>query len=301
MPIGLITHMDTTRPEDVTDFVTNVDYASTPFMSATGEAVATNTLHEWLVDSYDASAHNATIESSDATTVDLSQPTRTTNVVQLFRKVIVVSDTQVAIPHYGEDNPFSYQTKKKMTEMARDFEKAMIAGTRASGSSGVARQMDGAIALITSNKTARASGTCLSETEFNDILAGVYDGGTDETIDLVLTGTYLKRVIDKFSTNVTRNIEATSLKQVLRVDVYQSSFGIHEIRLSREVPSAAGSAGLLALDTSKWKKAYLVNRRPTMVPLAKTGSSTKAMVEAEFTLEALNQKSSAYRSGYHVG
>jgi len=297
MPIGLITHMDTTRPEDVTDFVTNVDFVSTPFLSSTGEATATNTYHEWLTDTYASSAANAAIEGSDATIVDHVQPTRSGNVVQLFRKVISVSDTEVAIPHYGEDNPFAYQTTKSMKEMARDMEKALLAGTRASGSSGVARQMDGAIALITSNKTARASGTSLTETEFNDILAGIYDGGTDESVDLVLVGTYLKRVVDKFATNVTRNIDASELKQVLRTDVYQSSFGIHEIKLSREVPSGS----VLAVDSSKFKKAYLVNRRPTMTPLGKTGSSTKALVEGELTLEARNQKSSGYRSGYFIG
>ena len=34
MAIGLITHMDTTRPEDVTELINNVDFESTPFMSA---------------------------------------------------------------------------------------------------------------------------------------------------------------------------------------------------------------------------------------------------------------------------
>ena len=44
MPIGLITHMDTTRPEDVNPLITNLDYQSTPFTSAIGEATALNTL-----------------------------------------------------------------------------------------------------------------------------------------------------------------------------------------------------------------------------------------------------------------
>ena len=71
-------------------------------------------------------------------------------------------------------------------EVEEAKEKAAIAGTRASGSSGVARRQDGAIALITTNKTARASGTSFTETEFNDIIKGIYDGGTDSTVDLVL-------------------------------------------------------------------------------------------------------------------
>lgn len=289
--------MDTTRPEDVKAEITNLDYTSTPFLSSIGESMANNTFHEWQVDTYDASADNAVIESSDASVVDLTQPTRSTNIVQLFRKTVVVSDTESAIPHYGMGDPFTYQTEKKMVEMNRDMEKAAIAGTRASGSSGVARRMDGAIALITSNKTARASGTSFTETEFNEIIKGIYDGGTDSTVDLVLLPSYLKLVVDRFNTKTTQNLDANSYSQVLRIETYVSAFGTHRIAFSRENPAS----GVLAVDTSKWRRAWLVNRQPKLTPLGKTGSSTKGLLEAEATLEALNQKSSAYRSGYFVG
>ena len=297
MAIGLITHMDTTRPEDVTAEITNLDFKSTPFLSNIGESSASNTLHEWQTDTYESSAANAQIEGSSASVADLVQPTRSTNIVQLFRKVVSVSDTESAIPHYGMGDPFTYQTDKKMTELMRDTELAAIKGTRASGSSGVARQMDGAIALITTNKTARASGTCFSETEFNDIVAGIYNSGTDSTVDLVLLPSYLKLVVDRFNTKTTSNLEAGSFKQVLRVETYVSAFGVHNIEFSREVPTN----GVLAIDSSKWRKAYLVNRKPSMKPLGKVGSDTRGMIESEVTIEALNEGSSAYRSGYFIG
>ena len=297
MAIGLITHQDTTRPEDVIGEITNLDFESTPFLSNIGESSAQNTLHEWQVDTYSAAADNAVAEGSAASIVDLTQPTRSTNVVQLFRKVVSVSDTESAILHYGMGDPFTYQTDKKMTELMRDCEKAAIQGTRASGSSGVARRMDGAIALVTTNKTARASGTSFSETEFNDLIRGIYDNGTDSTVDLVLLPSYLKWVVDQFNTKVTQNINAKEYEQVLRVETYTSSFGTHRIVHSREVPSN----GVLAVDTSKFRKAYLVGRKPQMKPLGKVGSDTRGLIEAEVTLEALNEKSSAYRSGYFVG
>lgn len=297
MAIGLITHMDTTRPEDVNELITNLDYTSTPFLSNIGEASASNTLHEWQVDTYDSAATNVTIEGSDATVVDLVQPTRSNNIVQMFRKVVSVSDTEAAIPHYGMGDPFTYQTDKKMTELMRDMEKDFINNSRASGSSGVARRLDGAINLITTNKTARTSGTSFTEDEFNAMVRGVYDGGTDATIDLVLLPSYLKLVVDRFNTKTTTNQNASEYKQTLRVETYVSAFGVHNIAFSREVPSS----GVLMVDTSKWRKAYLVGRKPQMKALGKTGSSTKGLIEAEATLEALNQKSSAYRSGYFVG
>lgn len=297
MAIGLITYMDTTRPEDVTDLVTNVDFESTPFISSIGEGTASNTLHEWQTDTYASSAVNSAIEGSDATVVDHTQPSRTNNVVQMFRKVVVVSDTEQAIPHYGMNDPLTYQTTKALKELARDMEKAAVAGTKSSGSSGVARYMNGAIALITTNKTARTSGTSLTEDEFNATVAGIFDAGTDATVDLVLTGSYLKRVIDKWNTRTTNNLNAQDFRQVLRVDLYTGSFGTSRIALSREVPAG----GVLYIDSSKWRRDYLVNRRPTATPLAKTGSATKVLIEGEFTIAALAEKSSAYRSGYFVG
>jgi hypothetical protein len=143
MAIGLITDMAAgqTLQEDVVDAIYNVDYKSTPFVSRIGESVASNTLHSWLIDTFAAPAANATIESADAVVVDMVNPVRKSNVVQLFRKVITVSDTERAVPNYGMNDPFEYQTQKKMVEIARDIELAAIAGTKASGSSGVARSM----------------------------------------------------------------------------------------------------------------------------------------------------------------
>lgn len=300
MAIGLATFSpDASMQEDVVDAIYNVDYKSTPFISRIGESVATNTLHQWLVDYYDAAGVDAGVEGADVTVVDLTAPLRRTNVVQMFQKVITVSDTELAIPHYGMNDPFEYQTQKKMVGLARDMELAAVSGTVASGSSGAARYMNGAIALITTNKTVQTSGTCFTEDVFNNLLATVYTSGTDEDVDLVMVGANLKRAIDKFSTNTTKYLDATAFEQALRVDTYMSSFGVHKIVLERNILTGpAAPAAVLGVDTSKWRLAWLVNRRVAIRPLGKTGSATKALMEGEATLEALNEKSSVYASGY---
>jgi hypothetical protein len=297
MAIGLITHMDVTRVEDVTDLITNVDYESTPFYSSVGTATAVNTLHEWLVDTYASAADNAAIEGNDVTFNDLTQPTRVNNVVQLFQKDVRVSNTEQRVSHYGQRDPYTYQLQKKLTEMARDIEKALVQGTRASGASGVARRLAGAIANITTNKTARASGTSLGEHEFNDVMAGIFDNGTDLSVDKVFTGSYLKRAVSGYTGGSTKFTEADGKRVYNTVSIYESDFGVHTIHLSREVPST----GFLAIDSSKWRVAYLTDGRPQHIPLATIGSAKRGMLEAEATLEALNEKSSAYRSGYFVG
>ncbi len=284
--------------EDVTNEVVNVDYASTPFYSSLAESQATNTLHQWLNDTYATSADNAQIEGNDLSFTDLTEPSRGTNIVQLFQKDIRVSNTAQRVAHYGTGDPYAYQKTKKMVEMARDIEKALVAGTRASGSSGVSRRLDGAIALVTTNKTARNSGTSLSETEFNDIMQGIYDSGTDISVDKAFTGAALKRVISGYTAGSTKFTQADGGKLYNSFSVYESDFGVVTVHLEREVPTTAGNKAVLLVDSSKWKVAYLTDGRPQHIPLATIGSAKRGMLEAELTLEALNEKSSAYRVGY---
>lgn len=298
MAIGLISVNDQTMVEDVTDLITNVDYESTPFYSSLAESQATNTLHQWLVDAYASSADNAQAEGYTATYTDITPPTRSTNIVQLFGKDIRVSNTEQRVAHYGMSDPYTYQLKKKMVELARDIEKALVAGTRASGDSGVARRLNGAIALITTNKTARNSGTSLSETEFNDILQGIYDNGTDISVDKAFTGASLKRAISGYTAGSTKFTDAEGKKLYNTVSVYESDFGVVSVHLEREVPTTAGNKGILAVDSSKWRVAYLTDGRPQHIPQGLQGSAKNGIIETELTLEALNQKSSAYRSGY---
>lgn len=299
MAIGIITDMQQgkTMVEDVTNEIVNIDFASTPFYSSLGESQATNTLHQWLTDGYAASADNAQVEGNDMVFTDLTEPTRSANVVQLFQKDIRVSNTAQRVAHYGTGDPYAYHKTKRMVEMARDIEKALVAGTRASGASGVSRRLDGAIALITTNKTARASGTSLSEVEFNDILQGIYDSGTDVSVDKAFTGSTLKRVISGYTAGSTKYMEVGG-KLVNSYSIYESDFGVVTVALEREVPSTAGNRGILLVDSSKWKVAYLTDGRPQHMPLATIGSAKRGMLEAELTLEATNQKSSAYRAGY---
>lgn len=304
MAIGLWTGADqgASLAEDVTDFITNVSYESTPFYSSIADGMADNVLHSWLEDTYEDSEDNAKAEGYDVSHGDITPPSRKNNICQIFGEEVKVTNSQRRSKHYGMNDPYAYNLNKKMVKMAKDIEKALIAGTRASGDSGVARRMDGAIALITTNKTARASGTSLTETEFNDIMQGIFDNGTDISVDKVFTGATLKRAISGYTGGATKNIDAEDGRVWNTVAVYESDFGVHTVHLEREVPSAANAKGILCIDSSKWRSAYLdggeLPGRPTHTPLAVTGSSKKGMLEAEMTLEALSEKTSAYRGGY---
>lgn len=294
MDNGLYTYGDQTIAEDVTDFIINVDYESTPFFSNLGESVAENTLHEWLVDSDAAAGANAQPEGYTTAYTPITPPTRRNNITQILNKDIRVSNTQMAVHHYGPD-PFTYQYTKKSRELSKDINLALIQGTRASGNVSVARQMDGAIALITTNKTTRTSTPTLGEADFNNSLQMIFDNGSDVNVDRVFTGATLKRAISGFTgQNTTKYTDASTGRVYNSVSIYESDFGVHMVHLERAVPAGA----LLGVDSSKWKAAYLSGRRPTLTPMPVAGSAKAAVIETELTLEALAEKSSFYVAGY---
>jgi hypothetical protein len=192
----------------------------------------------------------------------------------------------------------AYQISKASTELARDIEEALVAGTRASGSTGVARRLQGAISQITTLKTARTSGTSLSETNFNNIQANIW-GNTDEAADEVYVGAKLKRVISGYTAGSTKNVNAADKRLINSVDVYESDFGVHKIFAHREIPAVAGSAGLMAINSKLWNLAVL--RPVNSTPLAKIGSSEKVMLEGELTLVGKNEAGNSYESGWNLG
>jgi len=296
--VGMITYNDAARREDLDDFVSNIAPKSTPFYSNLPKTEASNTLHEWLVDTYAASADNAVYEGADAVVADLTQPTRRNNICQIFRKVVNVSDTERAVNVAGMKDVLAYQISKASTELARDIEEALVAGTRASGATGVARRLQGAISQITTLKTARTSGTSLSETNFNNIQANIW-ANTDEAADEVYVGARLKRVISGYTAGSTKNVNAADKRLISSVDVYESDFGVHKIFAHREIPAAAGSAGLMAINSKLWNLAVL--RPVKSTPLAKIGSSEKVMLEGELTLVGKNEAGNSYEAGWNLG
>lgn len=246
-----------------------------------------------MTDSYDAAAHNAAAEGADATAVDLTQPSRANNICQIFSKVIKVSGTELAVNQAGMSDPFAYQMKKQSVAMAKDMENALLAGTIASGGSGVARQMRGAIATITTHKTAQASGTSLTEDIFNLLLADVF-ASSDDTVDTVFVTSRAKQAISRFTAGNTKNVNAEDKKLVRPVAVYESDFGVHKVVLDRHIPTNA----VLGVKSDLWKLAQL--RPVKFEELDKTGDAKKGMLVGEATLEGLGEAGNFYAAGYNA-
>lgn len=275
--------------EDLTDVITNIDPMDTWFTSNSGNTSVTSRYHEWQTDALAAAAANAQIEGDDASAAAVTPTVRAGNYTQIVRKVFQITDTADVVDKAGRDSEISYQTQKNLKELARDIEYALIINSAtASGASGTARQMKGVLGWIATNtSSASATGLDITETIFNDNLQLIWAAGGKPKN--VLVGAYNKRKISAFTTN-TRFTEADEKKLTTAVDIYESDFGVLAIRLHFQLHTTQPGTIIILGDMNLWKKGWL--RKAKSEKLARTGDSTKIMIEGELTLESRQEKGS---------
>ncbi len=289
----------------------------TLFLSMFEKVAASNTTHEWLIDSL-ASFGNpengnadvqAVAEGSDATFDPLTPRKRLCNLTHIIRRTFDVSDTQRDINTAGIRDEYVYQLRKATMELARFIEFALVhsirqAQTQQGNSGGVLpRKMDGfnAYAVATDPTCAttldlnsdelgtvtEVSGTsptsCIDECILNAQLEDMWAKGC--MTDTLWCNSPQKRSLSNLTlnpnSNVRYNIAVNDKTVVNTVDFYQSDFGILRILLHRYQKAA----DIFLAELNKLRVAVL---RPVLaVELAKIGSSTKGMVEWEGTLEVL--------------
>jgi hypothetical protein len=307
MAYGLLTQTgtndtDVAMREDLIDLLTDVSPDENPLSTMLAKTTAAQPLHQWLEDYISRPSSVATaIEGATATYDDLTQPARRTNWTHITTQTFRVSGTEIATEHAGMGSAYDYQAGKAMVNYKNKMEYALVNGTLASGSSGVARQMAGVDSVITSHFTARNSGSSLSETEFNNIVKDVWsDVGASDVFDLVLVPFGLKQKISQFTAGNTKFTYAEDKRLTRPVSVYESDGGVHRIMAHKDVRSAAATPGptILAIKEDKYRIAYL--RNPVREELAKDGDRRNGQIVGEYTLEFLAERTSAKRVGYAV-
>lgn len=272
------------------------------FVSNLGKApAATNTLHEWVT--YNTARPTSitfAIEGSAASYGDLTGPTRTNNVTAIIDEAVRVSGTMKAISTATGEDPYAFQKGEALKRLKAKMEFATINGAKASGSSGVARGMSGFDGMISTNVTARASGTSFTETELNDMMQDVWDQvGSEYIADLILAPMVIKRRIAGFTSNLTRNIDASTKRLTNEVRVYDTQVGQTVMVLAhKDVRKAAGTLTVYALREDTIKHAFLTGREPQWNELAKDGDRDNGEYVTELTVVNYAQLASAKRTGY---
>lgn len=303
MAFGLQTADDGSRRESLLSILKDVSpNTDNYFVTNLGVGPsASNTLHEWVT--YNTARPTSVtfaIEGADASYSDLSQPTRTNNITAIVTEAVKVSGTERAITTATKEDPYAFQKAQALKRLKAKMEWATINGTRASGSSGVARGMTGFDGMISTNLTGRASGTSFSEVELNDILQNSWDAvGSEYVADLVVCPMVIKRRISGFTSNLTRNIDASSKKLSAEIRVYDAQVGNTVMIIPhKDVRAVAGSLTVYAIKEDTFKHAFLKGREPQWEDLAKSGDYDNGQYLTEFTLCAYAQRASAARTGY---
>jgi hypothetical protein len=292
------TYDDVLRREDLLDIIGDVSPDQNYLTTTLKAREARQTLHEWGDYNTARPTDNTakTIEGNDASFSDLTKATRPNNITQLFQETFAVTSTEIAVDKVNPKDAYARELNYAMRRIKNKMEYAVLRGTKASGASGVAREMSGVFHYVKANglATVRASGTSLSETEFNAMEVASWNVTDEYVFDLVLTTGTRKQDISKFTAGNTKNIPATDKRLVNSISVYEGDFGVHEIRAHKDIVTNS----VLGVRKENLGLAYLI--RPHHVKLAKTGSSEKGMVEAELTVEVFGPRAMVVREGYNL-
>lgn len=300
--MALFTYDDSSRREDLLSILRDVSPAASNYMVTNlARSTAFQTKHEWVVRNIARYTSDQSVaEGSDFTEPSGDAPTRSLNITAVIVQNVKVSGTENAIRRALPGNAFDDEKKIKLMRLKAAIEYALINGALASGASGTARTMAGINNVISTNLTARASGTSMSTTELEDILQDSWNAVGDGFVaDIVLCTMGIKRKIASFTTGVTRYTDEPD-HIYNNVAVYESSSGVHKIIPHKDVINATGSTHIYALREEMYKQAYVQGREPQWTPLPPSGDNQRGFYVAELTLESLAERASEKRYGYNL-
>lgn len=286
--------------EDLVNTVYDISPTDTPLLTALPRAKAEAVLHEWTTGALADAAANEKIEGDDAEIDAAIAKTRLNNRCAISNKVAGVTKTQQAVSKVGMQDAMAEEVAKKLKEIKRDMElminanTAKVAGddTTARKAAGIPTWIVNAATVIGANPTGDGSNTATNGTQ-RPLTEGLmleasqlaYDDGGSP--NLLVVGTFNKRVVSGFAGNQNRNVDASAKKLVNSISVYEDDFNTLKVVADR----FGVSRNALLIDTEYAAIAYL--RAFDTWDLAVTGSSMRKQIECEWTLEMRNPNAHA--------
>lgn len=290
--------------EDILNMISNISPLETRLLDNLGRETANDFVHIFLTDSLKSVGPRNFPEGGDYSFASLSNPARVLNYTQIIVEDISVSDTEMEIPHYGMEGRLPHEKKKALKNWGNFEEYALMRSSLVCGSgNATARSMRGVLPAITTYAT-NESAVSLSETMLNDYLETIWTNTSSE-IDEIYTSMRLKRRISQFSgpAGTQKTIALSDKRLVNAVDVYEAdASGGRPLKLFAHkwiVQSAQGdyNHAIVGVNTDLWRVAFLRNRLPKFVDVAKVASATRVVLEGESTLEDKNEKGNFKTTG----
>ena len=292
--------------EDLTDVLTILAPEETPITSLAKKSKATATFNEWTVDTLASPVTAGVREGQDISsfTDKFSGRARLGNYIQLFQKNYMVSQLQDAVESVGPAK-IAEAEAKAIREMKRDIE-ATVAGTQdraVEDGSTTAYALRGLGNWLSSSGPAdvpsnyrtpagsiNSSGTTLTESVFNSLVASIFSQtGTVDALTLV-AGTTLRRTISGFARsdgNSSENVfhvnqMATDKEITLSVNTYDSDFGLITVINGNPACMPSAATGYL-INPDYIGIAELMSIGSTRLP--NQGGGERGFIDAALTLQ----------------
>lgn len=294
--------------EDVIDQIFNFNPDDAPLLSMIERSSIDNVYFEWQRDSYRApDPTRAAIEGADATYAAQTEPTLLNNRTQIFQDTVSVSNTTERVKKYGRASEARRLCAKKMIELKRDCEAAVISsGATVTGTSGVAARLRGLYGFVTTGSfgaggvapnpvtnTAPVNGTnrAITEAFLKAGLQSCFENGGSGSI--VMAPPAQKVLISAFTGGVQRTNEVGSKQAAVlnaAFDFYRGDFGVTKVVPNRVQATVAAGLNdtVYILDADKLALAQL---RPfEKEELATVGDATNWQVRMEVSLLVRDEK-----------
>lgn len=290
--------------EDLSDVITMVSPANTPFLTMIETGKATNTYHEWQTDALAAAdGNNAQIEGDDATAGSVTPTVRLGNRCQTSEKVVSISTVQDSgTKSAGRGKEMAYQMEKKMKELKIDMEtiltsnQAPVVGNASTASK--LRPLCGWYATNVSRGGSGANGTssaaatdgtqrAVTEAMIRSALTSNYQNSNSFATTIMVSPAQKVNLSTTLSGGATKFYSIEDKTLTATISVYDSDFGPLKI-----VPNRfQRSRDLHILNPEYWAIAYLEGMQSQ--DLARTGRNRKKQIWATYTLESRNEAASA--------
>ena len=290
--------------ESFEDVIFDISPEDTPLLSLAKRMSAGQTYHQWQTDALAAANTNTQVEGDDSSFAQLPSTTVLGNYTQISRKTVQISGTYDIVKKYGRKSEVAYQLMKGGKELKRDMEYAIVRNQASSaGGAATARATAGVESWITNRVLPTGNTTGTTPGFAGGVVAAPTDGtlGTFVEADLktalqlawvdggepslILMSPKNKALFAGFAgiatkfSDVARNAQATITGAA---DVYVSDFGNHTVKLDRFMRDQV----VLCVDPGYVGLATL--RPMEKVELAKTGDSSKWLIQSEYSLVVQN-------------
>lgn len=283
--------------EELSNTITMIDPTETPFISNISKGKTNSYKTEWLTDSLASATTNQKASGAAASTDEIGAGARLVNYITISAKWFDITDVLEATNTAGDMGKISYQTAKKLKELARDMEYTLI--NEATGSStdtfksyGLKYWQSGSSTNYYGFGNVEATSNLQTEDIFTDRQQAVWDQGGK--VDMVLATSKQKKRISKFNgaNRLTVNTEMSNKKISAIVDFIENDFGTARIYLERHI----------AVDDTYYDWQFFLQKElwklMTLIPvkvekLARTGLSQVVQISTAYTLRCGTEKGNA--------